>query len=36
MQESNNSPFAVRSSKNVSNGDVRCFDGNADVTPVIS
>lgn len=28
------SPLAVKSSKNVSNGDKRCCDGNADATPV--
>lgn len=27
-------PLAVRSSKNVSNGDIRCCDGKADATPV--
>lgn len=26
-------PLAVRSSKNVSSGDIRCFDGKADITP---
>jgi len=26
-------PLAVRSSKNVSRGDMRCWDGKAEVTP---